>query len=132
MTKSFFGVGRGISLLTHRADSAKPLRTGFRLGMAESDVESVSNYFGGPRTDESDSLATDWLEFSLIFGVSAGTRLLQGYTTAEHPCPQLMAGSIAGKLVQYPSRDKKVGMMARLRRILLLLFVRHEIAKLGE
>ncbi|KAL6820159.1 hypothetical protein J3E69DRAFT_51938 [Trichoderma sp. SZMC 28015] len=30
-----------------------------------------------------------------------------------------MAGSIAGKLVQYPSRDKKVGMMARLRRILL-------------
>lgn len=75
MTKSFFGVGRGISLVTHRADSAKPLRTGFRLGMAESDVDSVSNYFGGPRTDESDSLDTDWLEFSLIFGVSAGARL---------------------------------------------------------
>lgn len=43
--------------------------------MAESDVDSVSNYFGGPRTDESDSLDTDWLEFSLILGVSAGARL---------------------------------------------------------
>lgn len=75
MTSSIFGVGRGASLVTHRADSAKPLRTGFRLGMAESDVDSVSNYFGGPRAGKLDRLDTDWLLFSLIFGISTGVRL---------------------------------------------------------